>query len=85
MCTPREMFSVPVAIVDYAPDDLKQLIERSVNYGRDNDTVASVSACLGGALMGPSLPSAWQETVIKANPEANIQSIATALANLCRN
>jgi len=83
MCTVDEMLSVSVAIMDYAPPNLKQLIEMAVNYGRDNDTVASIVACLGGAAYGVhTLPQEWINKVTTANPEKNLPQTVLALAQM---
>jgi ADP-ribosylglycohydrolase len=84
MCTVDEMLTVPLALLDYAPiDNLRQVIELSINYGRDNDTVASLTAGLAGAASGPqSLPGNWQNTVQKANNQFDMRSIAGFLSRL---
>jgi ADP-ribosylglycohydrolase len=80
MCTVDEMFSVSLAIMDYAPRDLKQIIEMGVNYGRDNDTVASIVACYGGAALGlDSIPDEWKKIVETAN-SVKFKSIANSLS-----
>jgi len=80
MCTVDEMFSVCLAIMDYAPRNLKQLIEMAVNYGRDNDTVASIVACFGGAALGvETMPGEWIAIVENANG-VNFKSIANSLS-----
>jgi hypothetical protein len=82
MCTVQEMLFVPVALIEYADGDLRFLIELGVNYGRDNDTAASIAATIGGAAMGAgALPQKWKEIVQKAN--SNIDISATA-KQLCR-
>ena len=84
MCTVDEMLTVPLALLDYAPiDNLRQVIELSINYGRDNDTVASLTAGLAGATSGPqSLPENWQNTVQKANSQFDMRSITSLLSKL---
>jgi ADP-ribosylglycohydrolase len=82
MCTVDEMFSASLAIMDYAPKNLKQIIEMAVNYGRDNDTVASMVACYGGAALGmETIPIEWKKIVENAN-EVKFQSIARSLSLL---
>lgn len=79
MCTVDEMFSVTLAIMNYAPKDLRQIIEMGVNYGRDNDTVASIVACYGGAALGKkTIPIEWRKIVEHANG-INFKSIANTL------
>ena len=68
MCTVDEMFSVSLAMMDYAPRNLKQVIEMAVNYGRDNDTVASIAAGFAGASLGTdTIPAEWKQVVETAN------------------
>jgi ADP-ribosylglycohydrolase len=84
MCTIDEMVSVPVALLDYGQEvSLKEMIELSVNYGRDNDTVASICASLHGAWTGrDNLPDNWIKLVQKANPAIDIKSTAKVLASI---
>jgi ADP-ribosylglycohydrolase len=80
MCTVDEMFSVTLAIMDYAPRQLKQIIEMAVNYGRDNDTVASIVACYGGAILGiETIPGEWKKIVENANG-VDFKSVAESLS-----
>jgi len=83
MCTVDEMFGVSVALMDYAGTNLKNLIEAGVNYGRDNDTVASITASLGGAALGPDgIPKEWWKTVREANADDDIDGIVGAMSKL---
>lgn len=51
--TCEEMLSVPLAIADYSMElGLQAAVESGVNYGRDNDTVASFAETLVGAYRG---------------------------------
>ncbi|MDZ7721419.1 MAG: ADP-ribosylglycohydrolase family protein [candidate division KSB1 bacterium] len=83
MCTVQEMLFGSIAIVEYAHDDLPRLIEIGVNYGRDNDTIASIAAAFGGAAAGvDALSDEWQQTVKTANPQYNFAETASRLAQL---
>jgi len=82
LCTVDEMLFVPIALLDYANDDINFLIELGVNYGRDNDTVASIAALFGGALSGASaLKTEWMKTVQQANPMYDIGALSNKICN----
>ena len=82
MCTVGELLPVALAIMDYSPQDLKWLIEFGVNYGRDNDTVASLAALFGGAAYGMrSIPEKWTEVVARAN-RVDFQRLAESLSHI---
>lgn len=82
MCTCEEMLTVPLAIADYSMElGLKAAIEYGVNYGRDNDTVASFVATLVGAYMGKDdLPDEWIDKVISENQSVSIEEVSNKLA-----
>lgn len=80
LCTPQEMLFVPVALVEYAQDDLDFVIELGVNYGRDNDTAASIAAAIAGACRSSkSLNRAWIKVVANANRQVDIKNLAEKL------
>lgn len=82
MCTVGEVLPVAMAIVDYSPRDLKILIEFGANYGRDNDTIASLAALFGGAAFGSkTIPERWIEVVLTANG-IDFEKIARKLADI---
>lgn len=83
MCTVQEMLYGSVALLEFAGEDLPLLIELGVNYGRDNDTIASIAATLGGAEMGAAaLPQEWKSAVQSANPQYDFAEFAQQLAVL---
>jgi len=85
MCTPPEMLFVTTALLEFAQDDLNFLIELGVNYGRDNDTVGSIAATLGGAALGDSgLNRQWMHTVGEANAGYDINGAGSALCKIAR-
>jgi ADP-ribosylglycohydrolase len=66
-----------------ADGDLRQTLVGCVNYGRDNDSYASLGGAIAGAASGTSaIPTVWRETVISANPEIDIEGDALALAHI---
>jgi len=54
-----------------------------VMYGRDKDSYASVGGALAGAFGGSkSFRTVWIETVVKANPEPDMYSLAEKICSL---
>ncbi len=84
MCTCEEMLAAPLAIVDYAlSQGLSTSIEMGVNYGRDNDTVASFVASIVGAFIGvDDLNQHWIATIVKANPQYDFIASSTQLSKI---
>ncbi|MBC8449799.1 MAG: ADP-ribosylglycohydrolase family protein [Chloroflexi bacterium] len=53
-----------------------------VNYGRDNDSYASVAGAIAGALQGTgAIPAGWRRTVEAANPEPDMRALVGAGAS----
>jgi hypothetical protein len=51
-----------------------------VNYGRDNDSYASVAGAIAGAMHGvAAIPEMWQQTVVAANPAPDMRRMAMGL------
>lgn len=74
------MLFVPVALVEYAGGNLNFAIELGVNYGRDNDTAASIAAAIAGAgYGGEHLNTAWSKIIGNANPQIDIKELAEKL------
>ena len=66
-----------------ADGDLHQTLIGCVNYGRDNDSYASVADAVTGAAYGTAkVPVEWCETVINANPKIDIVADALALTRV---
>ncbi|MDG2167457.1 MAG: ADP-ribosylglycohydrolase family protein [Opitutales bacterium] len=84
MCSCEEMLSVPLAIADYSMElGLQAAVENGVNYGRDNDTVASFVATLVGAYRGiDDLRPDWIRLVQKQNPGVDIAELSEKLSHL---
>lgn len=56
----------------------------SVNYGRDCDSIATMSGALAGALHGePAIPDAWVKTVAEAS-RLDLHAPARALTEVAR-
>ena len=70
VCDPLEVLSVALGIICYTKGDTVDSILIAVNYGRDNDTIASIVGGIVGALNGiDSFPEEWVKTVEDANPD----------------
>lgn len=83
MCTVQEMLYGSVALLEFANGDLPWLIGVGVNYGRDNDTIASIAATFGGAAADViALPQQWRNKVQTANPKYNFAALAVRLADM---
>ncbi|TFG73125.1 MAG: ADP-ribosylglycohydrolase family protein [Anaerolineales bacterium] len=69
-----------------ADGDLVQALVGCVNYGRDNDSYASVVGALAGAGLGTAaIPEDWSTSVSAANPEFDFQRVALDLASVANN
>ena len=66
-----------------ASGELKQALIGCVNYGRDNDSYASLVGAIAGASCGTAaIPEEWCETVTTANPDMDILGDAMALVHV---
>lgn len=82
-CDPAEMLAFTVAILKWVDGDPKEAIPLAVNAGRDNDSIAGVVGMIAGTLHGiDALPMDWIETVLKANPEPDMESMASLLVEV---
>jgi ADP-ribosylglycohydrolase len=78
-----QTLAVALAMLVAAKGDFKQTIIGCVNYGRDNDSYATVAGAIAGALNGSeSIPQDWIETVLQANPKPNLRDVALELTNI---
>lgn len=86
MCSVEEMLFVAVALMEYGQSDINYLIELGVNYGRDNDTVASIAAAFGGAAHGLSaLNPDHIETIEAANRDYEFDKFLSDFCSLVVN
>lgn len=77
-----QTLAVALAMAVAAGGDLRLAILGCVNYGRDNDSYASVAGGLLGAMHGTAaIPAPWIDTVLAANPSPDMRALA---AGLCR-
>jgi len=80
-----QTLAVPLGMLVAANGDLKQTIIGCVNYGRDNDSYASVAGAIAGALNGTTeIPNDWRCTVNAANPEPDIYTLSLGLAEIAQ-
>ncbi len=76
-----QTLAVALGMLVAAEGDLQQAIIGCVNYGRDNDSYATVAGAIAGALHGTSaIPPEWRDTVEAANPEPDIHALSLGLA-----
>lgn len=78
-----QTLAVALGMLVAAGGDLRQTIIGCVNYGRDNDSYASVAGAIAGALHGTSaIPAGWRATVEAANPDPDMRSLALGLTQV---
>lgn len=66
----RETVPASLAIVLLAEGDPRRAIEYAANFGRDADTIATMTGALVGALHGvDALPPAWVDKVVAQLPD----------------
>lgn len=78
-----QSLAVALGMMVAARGDLPQAIIGCVNYGRDNDSYATIAGAILGALHGTAaVPEDWQRTVETANPTPAIYDLAVGLADV---
>jgi len=78
-----QSLAVALGMLVAAEGDLRQAIVGCVNYGRDNDSYATIAGAITGALQGTiAIPSDWRETVEAANPEPDMRDLSLGLARV---
>lgn len=78
-----QSLAVALGMLVAADDDLRQAIIGCVNYGRDNDSYATVAGAIAGALHGTrAIPPNWRKTVEAANPEPDMRALSLGLAEV---
>lgn len=78
-----QTLAVALGMLVAAGGDLRQTVTGCVNYGRDNDSYASVAGAIAGALHGTSaIPVDWRATVEAANPDPDMRALALGLAEI---
>ncbi len=78
-----QTLAVALGMLTAAKGDVRDGLIGCVNYGRDNDSYASVAGAIGGALNGTdAIPSEWRATVEGANPEPSIEALSLDLTRV---
>jgi ADP-ribosylglycohydrolase len=83
-CDSRETVPAVFALATLAEGDLRRGVEFAANFGRDTDTIATMTGALCGAVGGPdSIPETWIATL---GPAAilDAEGLAGRLAELAR-
>jgi ADP-ribosylglycohydrolase len=83
-CDSRETVPAAFALATCAGGDLKRGVEFAANFGRDTDTIASMTGALCGAIGGPGgIPEVW---IAALGPAAitDAEDLASRLAGLAR-
>jgi ADP-ribosylglycohydrolase len=83
-CDPRETVPAVFALATLAGGDLRTGVEFAANFGRDTDTIASMTGALCGAVGGPDeVPEGWMATL---GPSAvrDAEELAGRLAETAR-
>ncbi|MFT4040772.1 MAG: ADP-ribosylglycohydrolase family protein [Thermomicrobiales bacterium] len=77
-----EELPVALGMLVVAKGDFLEAVRGAANYGRDNDSIASMAGSLAGALHGDSvLPAGWPEQVNRAN-RVDLDPLAASLTAL---
>lgn len=64
LCDSRETVPAAFALATLADGDLRRGVEFAANFGRDTDTIASMTGALCGAVGGPdAIPETWVTTL----------------------
>ncbi|MGW3419918.1 ADP-ribosylglycohydrolase family protein [Streptomyces phaeochromogenes] len=77
-----EELPVALAMLLISRGDYRHAVLGSVNYGRDCDSIATMSGALAGAL-GAEIPSDWAKTVAESS-RLDLQAPATTLTEVTR-
>ncbi|MFN8526902.1 MAG: ADP-ribosylglycohydrolase family protein [Chloroflexota bacterium] len=83
-CDSRETVPATIALCLLAEGDAKKAIEFGANFGRDSDTIATMTGAICGALQGiQTFPSAWTS---QADPDAPAgqRAMAATLVGIAR-
>lgn len=83
-CDSRETVPAAFALTTLAEGDMRRGVELAANFGRDTDTIATMTGALCGAIGGPdAFPQEWLDAL---GPPAvlDAQDLAERLAELAR-
>ena len=80
---PLEVCTEALAFLALSNGDAPTAIIGAINFGRDCDTISGIAAAFCGAINGPeTVPSEWQDAIIKANPDPDIKEYSVRLYEL---
>jgi len=80
---PLEVCTKALAFLALSNGDARTAIIGAINFGRDCDTISGIAAAFCGALNGPeTVPSEWQDAIVKANPDPDIKEYCLKLCEL---
>lgn len=83
-CDSRETVPAAFGLATLAGGDLRKGVEFAANFGRDTDTIATMTGAICGAIGGPdAIPEAWTSTLGPA-AVADAETLAGRLAELAR-
>jgi ADP-ribosylglycohydrolase len=78
-----QTLAVALGMLVAADGNLAQAIIGCVNYGRDNDSYATLAGAIAGALHGTTaIPAEWRRTIEGANPEPDMRTLSLGLAGV---
>jgi ADP-ribosylglycohydrolase len=83
-CDSRETVPAAFALTTLAGGELRTAVEFAANFGRDTDTIATMTGAICGAIGGPdAIPGSWTAAI---GPAALLEakSLARRLAELAR-
>jgi ADP-ribosylglycohydrolase len=83
-CDSRETVPAAFALATLAGGDLSRGVELAANFGRDTDTIATMTGAICGAVGGPdAIPEAWTAALGRAAVR-DAEHLAARLATLAR-
>jgi ADP-ribosylglycohydrolase len=83
-CDSRETVPAAFALATLAGGDLSRGVELAANFGRDTDTIATMTGAMCGAVGGPdAIPEAWTAALGRAAVR-DAEHLAARLATLAR-
>jgi ADP-ribosylglycohydrolase len=83
-CDSRETVPAAFALTAIAGGDLRRGVELAVNFGRDADTIATMTGAMCGAIGGPdAIPEAWIDA-LGATAIHDAEELARRLADVAR-
>lgn len=78
-----QSLAVALGMFYAAKGDFQQAVIGAVNYGRDNDSYASIAGALAGAYHGmQAIPTDWIATVQGANLEPDMRQLSVELSKV---